>query len=148
MNSGVLAFCHRSDFRQNFIYKDRSCAVVTTKSRITNANRKSVVAKSFKICRSAGSKALGLMFSDEAKVKRAALLFEFGRPGFQSLHMFFVFYKIDVLFLDANKQVVDVKEGFRPFTVYNSSKRSKYVIELPAGAVAGSRTKKGDRLEW
>ncbi|MBN1544257.1 DUF192 domain-containing protein [Candidatus Woesearchaeota archaeon] len=121
---------------------------MTTKTAIINKTRKTTVAKGYRLCRSTASKAKGLMFTNEAEVRKNALLFEFSSPRVQSLHMFFVFYPIDVLFLDEKKQVVDIKEGFRPFSVYNSSKRSKYVIELPNSAIRKSRTKQGDALEW
>jgi uncharacterized membrane protein (UPF0127 family) len=88
------------------------------------------------------------MFSRRRSVVENALVFEFDWPGRQSLHMFFVFYTIDVLFLDENKRVVDVKRGFKPFTVYNSRVVSRYVIELPGGAIKRSKTCKGDVLEW
>jgi uncharacterized membrane protein (UPF0127 family) len=88
------------------------------------------------------------MFTKESEVQKNALLFEFSTAAEQSLHMFFVFYTIDVLFLDDKKQVVDVREGFRPFTVYNSRRAAKYVVELPDGAVQKSRTVLGDVLEW
>ncbi|MBU2560933.1 MAG: DUF192 domain-containing protein [Nanoarchaeota archaeon] len=121
---------------------------MTTKMAILNKTRKTTVAKEFRLCRSAASKAKGLMFTNENEVKKNALLFVFSSPRPQSLHMFFVLYPIDVIFLDEKKQVVDLKEGFRPFHVYNSSKRSKYVIELPNSAIRMSRTKQGDALEW
>jgi uncharacterized membrane protein (UPF0127 family) len=122
--------------------------MVTTRMGITNKTRKTDVAKQYKLCRSVGSKARGLMFTNESQVLGAALLFEFRRAAEQSLHMFFVFYPIDVLFLDEKKKVVDVKEGFRPFTVYNSRQMAKYVLELPRGTVRRSKTCEGDVLKW
>ena len=47
-----------------------------------------------------------------------------------SLHMFFVFYPIDVLIVDENNKVVEIKRNFKPFTVWNSSEKGKYVVEL------------------
>jgi len=88
------------------------------------------------------------MFTDEAAVRSKALVFEFSRPARQGLHMFFVFYPIDVLFLDDKKRVVDAKQGFRPFTFYNSTEKSKYVIELPSSTIKKSRTRAGDLIEW
>lgn len=115
---------------------------------IRNRTRKTLIAPMYRLCRSTHSKAKGLMFTNKHEVKERAYLFEFNIPKPQSMHMFFVFYPIDVLFLDEKKTVIDVKEGFRPFSVYNSSKRSKYVIELPENMIRKSRTKLGDRLEW
>ena len=44
--------------------------------------------------------------------------------------MFFVFYPIDVLILDENKKVVEIKRNFKPFTVWNSKEKGKYVVEI------------------
>jgi len=49
-----------------------------------------------------------------------------------SLHMWFVFGSIDVLFI-RNNRVADVKRDFRPFTFYTSKAIANTVIELPAG---------------
>ena len=44
--------------------------------------------------------------------------------------MFFVFYKIDVLYLDENKKVIEIKKNFKPFSSYTPKNKAKYVIEL------------------
>ncbi len=44
--------------------------------------------------------------------------------------MFFVFYKIDVLFLSKEKNVVEIKRNFKPFTFYTPKRRAAYVVEL------------------
>ena len=62
--------------------------------------------------------------------------------------MFFVFFPIDVLFLDKAKTVVEVKKDFRPFTFYRSRKQCSYVIELPAGLADKTRTAKGDKIKF
>ena len=60
--------------------------------------------------------------------------------------MFFVFFPIDVLFLDEDKKVVEIKKKFEPFTLYNPKNKAKYVIELPQGAVKNTNTKIGDKV--
>ena len=62
--------------------------------------------------------------------------------------MFFVFYPIDVLFLDKNKIVVDIKENFKPFTFYTSKSKSVYVIELPKNSVSESKTRISDKIKF
>ena len=39
--------------------------------------------------------------------------------------MFFVFFPIDVLFLDKNKKVVELKENFKPFSIYFPKNKAK-----------------------
>ena len=76
------------------------------------------------------------------------LIFIFEKESFVPLHMCFVFFPIDVLFLDKNKVVVDKKENFRPFTFYTSKKKAMYVIELPSNSIKKSKTNIGDNIEF
>jgi len=145
---GILMHFRKMKFIKRFLYLNSSLEKVTTIMRLTNKTKKTILSKRYRICKSVASKARGLMFTDEATVRSNALLFEFNRPARQGLHMFFVFYPIDVIFLDEKKKVVDVKERFMPFTAYNSTEKSKYVIELPQNTIKRSKTTTGDRLAW
>ena len=60
--------------------------------------------------------------------------------------MFFVFYAIDVIWLDKNFKVVDLKT-LHPFSVYNPKRKAKYVIELRKGIIKRSGTKVNDKIE-
>ena len=62
--------------------------------------------------------------------------------------MFFVFYPIDVLFLDKTKIIVDIKEHFRPFTFYKSRKKAMYAVELPHGIIKQTKTETGDKIKF
>lgn len=44
--------------------------------------------------------------------------------------MFFVFFPIDVIIADKNGKVIETKRNFRPFTIWASTQKGKYVIEL------------------
>ncbi len=84
-------------------------------------------------CESFFSKAKGLMFS--RKLKDSCLLFVFPNEKRITLHMFFVFFPIDVLFLNKDKEIVDLKQRLKPFTFYTSKKPAKYVLEMPLGSI-------------
>jgi uncharacterized protein len=62
--------------------------------------------------------------------------------------MVFVFYPIDVLFLDKNKVVVEVKDNFRPFSFYTPKNKAMYVIELPAGTIKKTKTCVWDKIDF
>lgn len=49
--------------------------------------------------------------------------------------MFFVFYLIDVVYLNSDKEIVELKPYFRPFSVYFPKNKARYVLELPAGYI-------------
>ncbi len=93
----------------------------------------------YKICNSLWSKARGLMFSSKKN-----LVFVFDKEKRISLHMLFVFFPIDVLFLDKNKKIVEIKKNFRPFNFYTSKEKAKYVIEL----VEDSNYKIGEKIKF
>ncbi len=89
----------------------------------------------------------GLMFERQENFDYALI---FGLPVETrlgaSVHMMFVFFPIDIVFLDAQKKVVD-KATLRPWMLnYTPQTAAKYFVEMPLGTGAG--TKIGDRVEW
>ncbi len=112
---------------------------------IINVTKSNIIKKNAKICNTSLSKFIGLMFSIE---QDKPLIFKFKKEKNILLHMFFVFYPIDVLFLDKDKIVVDKKENFKPFTFYKSRKKSIYAIELKNGVIKRTKTKIGDKIEF
>jgi uncharacterized protein len=64
-----------------------------------------------------------------------------------SIHMFFVFFKINVLFLDSQKKVVDKKKELRPFQMYTPKKKARYIIELSKNINIDNINIK-DKIEW
>ncbi len=76
------------------------------------------------ICKDPIRKFIGLMFS-----RRKNVLFSFDKECVVSLHMFFVFYSIGVLFINSRNVVVE-KVLLRPFTVYTPKSKAKYVLEI------------------
>lgn len=89
------------------------------------------------ICENEWSKARGLMFS-----KKKNLLFFFDKPQRVTFHNFFVFFPIDLIFLDEEMRVVEIKEDFKPFRIYKPKNKAKYVLEL----CDKHRVKKGEKV--
>lgn len=112
--------------------------------QIKNLAKKTTISRSGKVCEDALSKFIGLMFS---RNKNKALVFKFKKEKIISLHMLFVFYPIDVLFLNKNKIVVGKKENFRPFAFHKSKRKAMYVIELPNDIIKKTRTEIGDKIK-
>ena len=113
---------------------------------LRNKSRNILLSEKVEIANTSAKRARGLMF--RRKFDRALI---FNLPtesrAYASLHMLFVFFPIDVLFLDGNKRVVDIKRNFKPFSLnYTPKKASKYVVELPLGRI--KKTKQGDILSW
>jgi len=91
-------------------------------------------------------KARGLMFSMPLK-KGKAIILEAEEEGILSttIHMLFVFFPIDVVWVNIEKKVVDIKKNVMPFTPWLCPKNpAKYVIELPRNTI--KHVKIGDAL--
>ena len=112
---------------------------------IKNTSKNTAIIKKSRILDGIPSKFIGLMFS---KKEDKALIFKFSKEKIISLHMCFVFYPIDVLFLDKSKVVIDKKENFMPFRLCKSGKKAMYVIELPNGTIKKTKTEIGDKINF
>jgi hypothetical protein len=88
------------------------------------------------------SRALGVMF--RRTFPGDALVFEFSRERRVGIHTVFVFFPLDVLFLD-DEGVVVSKRTLRPWIGFASA-RASTVVEMPAGAAED--VEEGDRLAF
>ena len=89
---------------------------------------------------------MGLRFKKSPK--NMALVFYFANPQKVLMDMWFVFYPIDVVFLDSNKMVVELKKGFKPFSFYHSKTNSNYIIEFEQGMIKAHNISVGDVLDF
>jgi len=91
-------------------------------------------------------KARGLMFAMPPKDKGLLIdCKEESRIG-STIHMLFVFFPLDILWLNKKKQIVYIKTVF-PFTPLAIPKKpAKYVLELPKGYKI--RFKINDKLKF
>lgn len=112
---------------------------------VKNLTRNSILAMKSRVADSTLKRVVGLMFSRQTQ---SAMILKFGRETPVSLHTFFVFFPIDILFVDGDDRVVEAVGGMQPFTTYVGRKKAKYVVELPAGTIKRSRTRIGDRLAF
>lgn len=87
----------------------------------------------------------GLMFRGSFP-RGKALLFKFGRSGRHGVHMFFVRFPIDLVYLDRKFSVVEVHAGLRPWRFYRPKSVSRYLIEFPAGTVARKKIRAGHKI--
>lgn len=101
-----------------------------------------------KLAKTHWEKMKGLMFEDFKKFDYA-LIFVLPRESLSSaaIHMLFVFFPIDLIYLNKGKKVVDIARNVQPFSLgYSPKKPSKFFVELPAGKALG--VKIGHELEW
>lgn len=65
----------------------------------------------------------------------------------RSIHMFFMRFAIDAVFVDKKGVVVGLVERIKPFRMSRIFYRAKYVIELAEGVIAAKKIAIGDRVE-
>lgn len=96
---------------------------------------------------SAFKQALGLMFRKSIP-EDYALVFVMDRNRKVSLHMLFVSFAIDAIFLDEDKRIVKISE-LKPWTgLCSSGTKVKYIIETGRGTAKKAGLKVGDTLTF
>ena len=112
---------------------------------IINKTKKRIIVEKTALCRTVFKRAAGLMLS---KKENKALIFIFSKEKIVPLHMLFVFYPIDVLFLNKEKKIVEIKEHFRPFSFYSPKNKARYIIEMPEGSIGKFNLEISDKLSF
>ncbi|WP_321420212.1 DUF192 domain-containing protein [uncultured Methanomethylovorans sp.] len=92
------------------------------------------------------SQSRGLMFR-KGIAERYALVFILPTPKSVSVHMLFVFFSIDVLFLDANKKILATTRLKSWTGLARSPIKTKYIIEMSAGSIEHHRLLPGERVK-
>jgi len=87
----------------------------------------------------------GLMFRRNFP-KGQTLLFKLAKSGRYGVHMFFVRFPIDLLYLNQDFVVVDICRELGPWRIHRPKVKANYIVELPAGTISLTRTKIGHKL--
>ena len=95
---------------------------------------------SVKVANTMFRRAVGLLFSK--KLTQGALILY----PCKSIHMFFMRFPIDVVFLNKEKVIVQCIEHLKPWKVSPIVKESYYVLELPVGSINNFHFRKGIKI--
>ncbi len=71
--------------------------------------------------------AKGLMFKFP---KNEGILFEFKKEKYIALHTFFVFFPIDIIYINKNKEIIKIFKKVIPFTPFIKPIKCKYILEV------------------
>jgi|TARA_B100001971_G_C18013204_1_gene443467 uncharacterized membrane protein (UPF0127 family) len=113
---------------------------------IKNKTRNKTLVDKVKFCKNFLNQSIGLIF--HKKLKSKGLIFIYKKEKKVPLHMIFVFFPIDILYLDKNKKVIEMKKNFRPFHAYTPKKKANYILELPESSIERTNTKLGDKISF
>ena len=109
--------------------------------KITNATKNTILAENARVAATFLGRAMGLLGRSSLSKGEALVL-----NDCRAVHMFFMKFSIDVIFLDQFNRVYGVIENLRPFQVSPIFLLAKRAIELPSGSIKESSTGIGDLI--
>ena len=109
--------------------------------RVENATRGTVVAERVRVASSALERTVGLLRTPEVRPGEGLWI-----ERSPSIHMFFMPYAIDAVFVSKAGRVTKVVPNLKPWRVVWWARGARDCLELRAGAAAESGTQVGDEL--
>lgn len=118
----------------------------STNLRALNQTRSTVLCADLEDAGGMAGKSRGLLGRDGLGAE-AGMLFEAGRlEPFMCMHMLFMRFPIDIVFLNRDGRVIRINHNLRPWRISSIVWRACKALELAAGAAARSRTEVGDQI--
>ena len=109
---------------------------------IINTTKNTVIAQDVRKADTFFSRMIGLL-NKTSLLKGEALII----THCQSIHMFFMRFAIDAIFINKDDCVVGLVKNIKPFQLSPIFFRSSYVIEVPVGVIAQTATTVGDHIQ-
>ena len=109
--------------------------------RVENVTRGAVVAERVRVARSMRDRTVGLLGRDTLDADEGLWI-----ERSPSIHMFFMRFAIDAVFVGADGRVTKVVPNLKPWRVVWWAPGARDCLELAAGAAARSGTRPGDEL--
>jgi uncharacterized membrane protein (UPF0127 family) len=114
--------------------------------RALNQTRATVLCEHLEEAGGMTGKSRGLLGRDGLDAE-AGMLFEAGRlEPFMCMHMLFMRFAIDIVFLNRHGRVIRINPNLRPWRISSIVWGARMVLELSAGAAARSETQIGDQI--
>jgi len=115
----------------------------SARHRITNLRSGRVVARDARRADSLAARTRGLL--GETMLAEGTGLW---LDPCSSIHMFFMRFAIDVVFLDREQRVTRAVAALAPWRVAFGGRGARSAVELPVGSIAASDTRVGDLLSF
>lgn len=109
---------------------------------VTNLSRGTAVGDRIRLARSLKDRTVGLLRTPELQPGEGLWI-----ERSPSIHMFFMRYAIDAVFVAADGRVTKIVPNLKPWRVVWWAPGARDCLELPVGAVAASGTEVGDQLQ-
>jgi uncharacterized membrane protein (UPF0127 family) len=109
--------------------------------KIINITKNTLLAEEVMVADTFLKRMRGLLGKKEFRKGQALIL----NPC-NSIHTFFMYFPIDVVFVDRHNQVIEVISSLRPGSLTRIYFNATFAIELPEGTLKSTLTSKGDTL--
>ena len=109
--------------------------------RIVNQTKNTLIAERAQLADTVMSRLVGLLNRSSLSPQEGLVITEC-----RSIHMFFMRFAIDVIFVNRGNTVLGLVRNIKPFQLSPYFIRAHKAIELPVGVIDSSKTEKGDVL--
>ena len=109
--------------------------------RVENLTRRTTVAERIRVASSSLDRSVGLLRTPEVKPGEGLWI-----ERSPSIHMFFMPYAIDAVFVSQDGRVTKIAANLKPWRIVPWARGARDCLELRAGAAAESGTQVGDQL--
>ena len=110
---------------------------------ITNVTKNTLIANRARIADSFISRLTGLLGKSSLPAGEALVI-----TRSNCIHMFFMRFAIDAIFVDSENRAVGLAENLKPFHISPLFNKASRTIEIPAGTIQSSKTSLGDILDF
>jgi len=111
-----------------------------------NRTRGTILCKSLEVAATQAQQSRGLLGRD-GLAPGTGMLFEGSWLPLIWMHMFFMRFAIDIVFIDQSNRVLRINHDLKPWRVSSMVFGARRALELEAGAAARSGTMVGDELD-
>jgi uncharacterized membrane protein (UPF0127 family) len=109
---------------------------------IRNVTRKTILTNKCEIAATFISRFKGLQLRKELPQGHGLLI-----TPCNSIHMFFMRFAIDAVFIDSENRIVHIENSIKPWRISKLVKNAQSVLELPTGTSNTTSCEPGDLLE-
>ena len=109
--------------------------------KIINKTRNTTISQQTELADTALSRLVGLLGRDNLPQGHGFIITQC-----RSIHMLFMRFTIDVIFVDKNNKVTGLVKRIKPYRMGPYFIRASYCIELPEGTIDETQTQIGDEL--